>query len=32
MIEKFPMAEIVIPGHGAFRGLELFEHTLELAK
>ena len=27
---RFPKAEIVIPGHGAFGGPELIDHTLEL--
>ena len=27
---KFPEAEIVIPGHGAFGGTELIDHTLNL--
>ena len=30
--EKFPNAKVVIPGHGQFGGLELIDHTLELAK
>lgn len=30
VIEKFPDAETVIPGHGDIGGLELIHHTLEL--
>ena len=29
---KFPNAKVVIPGHGQFGGLELIDHTLNLAK
>jgi metallo-beta-lactamase class B len=32
LINKFPMAKIVIPGHGQFGGPELMTHTKELAK
>lgn len=32
LIQKFPSARIVIPGHGKYGGLELIEHTLELTK
>ncbi len=28
---KYPDAKIVVPGHGAFGGRELLEHTMELA-
>jgi metallo-beta-lactamase class B len=30
LIDKFPKAKIVIPGHGQFGGLELIKHTKEL--
>ena len=30
LLNKFTMAEIVIPGHGKFGGLELIRHTREL--
>ena len=30
VIDKFPSAEIVIPGHGQIGGKELLKHTLEL--
>jgi metallo-beta-lactamase class B len=30
LIDRFPMAKIVIPGHGPFGGLELIKHTKEL--
>lgn len=30
LIEKFPSAKIIIPGHGNYGGLELISHTLEL--
>jgi metallo-beta-lactamase class B len=30
--EKFPKAKIVVPGHGDFGGIELIDHTIELAK
>jgi metallo-beta-lactamase class B len=30
LIDKFPMAKIVIPGHGQFGGIELIRHTKEL--
>jgi metallo-beta-lactamase class B len=29
---KFPKAKIVIPGHGEYGGIELIEHTLEMAQ
>jgi len=32
VLRKFPDAEIVIPGHGAFGGIELVLHTKELLK
>jgi len=32
LINKFPSAKIVIPGHGAFGGFELIRHTKELLK
>lgn len=32
LMEKFPDAKIVIPGHGPFGGLELIQHTLNMAK
>lgn len=32
VIDKFPEAEIVIPGHGQFGGKELLLHTLKLAR
>jgi len=31
LIELFPLAEIVIPGHGKYGGIELIKYTLELA-
>ncbi len=31
LIRKFPMANIVVPGHGQYGGLELLIHTKELA-
>ncbi|MFA9390403.1 MAG: subclass B1 metallo-beta-lactamase [Prolixibacteraceae bacterium] len=31
LLKKFPSARIVIPGHGNYGGLELIQHTLELA-
>ncbi len=31
VIKKFPMARIVVPGHGPFGGLELLIHTKDLA-
>ena len=30
ILQKFPDAKIVIPGHGAFGGIELIRHTKEL--
>ena len=30
LLKKFPNAKIVIPGHGAFGGLELISHTIDL--
>ena len=30
LINKFPLAKIVIPGHGQFGGLDLIKHTREL--
>jgi len=30
LINKFPVAKIVIPGHGQFGGLDLLTHTKEL--
>jgi metallo-beta-lactamase class B len=30
LLKKFPVAKIVIPGHGDFGGLELIRHTLDL--
>jgi metallo-beta-lactamase class B len=32
VINKFPTAKIVIPGHGQIGGIELLRHTIELAK
>ena len=32
VLRKFPEAKIVIPGHGAFGGIELVRHTKELLK
>ncbi|MBN1117734.1 MAG: subclass B1 metallo-beta-lactamase [Bacteroidales bacterium] len=32
VMNKFPTAKIVIPGHGAYGGKELLEHTLKLTK
>jgi len=32
VLQKFPDAKIVIPGHGAFGGIELVRHTKELLK
>jgi metallo-beta-lactamase class B len=32
VMKKFPLAKIVLPGHGEYGGLELIEHTLELTK
>lgn len=32
VIKKFPSAEIIIPGHGAYGGKELLTHTLKLLK
>lgn len=29
---KYPMAEIVVPGHGAFGGIPLLDYTIELFK
>jgi Zn-dependent hydrolases, including glyoxylases len=31
VIRKFPNAKIVVPGHGAWGGVELLKHTYELA-
>lgn len=31
LMGKFPEAAIVIPGHGPFGGLELIQHTINLA-
>lgn len=31
VMKRYPDAKIVIPGHGAFGGRELLEHTIELA-
>jgi metallo-beta-lactamase class B len=31
LIDKYPAARIVIPGHGPFGGIELIKHTKELA-
>ncbi len=30
VLDKFPAAEVVIPGHGASGGMELLQHTLDL--
>ena len=30
LIEEFPTAKFVIPGHGQFGGIELLKHTKEL--
>lgn len=32
VIEKFPNANIIIPGHGSFGGIEVLTHTLKLSK
>lgn len=32
VLEKYPDAEVVIPGHGKWGSIELVEHTLELLK
>jgi metallo-beta-lactamase class B len=32
VINKFPNAKVVIPGHGNFGGIELLTHTLKLSK
>jgi metallo-beta-lactamase class B len=32
LTEKFPKAEIIVPGHGKTGGLELIEHTIQLTK
>jgi metallo-beta-lactamase class B len=32
LLQKFPDAKIVIPGHGAFGGTELITHMKELLK
>lgn len=32
VIDKFPYAKMVIPGHGNFGGIELLTHTLKLSK
>lgn len=32
VIDKFPDAKMVIPGHGNFGGIELLTHTLKLSK
>ena len=32
VMQKFPSAKMVIPGHGEYGGLELIEHTMELTK
>ena len=32
LLQKFPDAKIVIPGHGAFGGTELIKHTKELSE
>ena len=32
VLRKFPDAKIVIPGHGAFGGIELVRHTKKLLK
>lgn len=31
VMDKFPSAQVVIPGHGRFGGFELIKHTLELS-
>jgi metallo-beta-lactamase class B len=31
LFDRFPMAKIVIPGHGQFGGFELIKHTKDLA-
>jgi metallo-beta-lactamase class B len=31
-LDEYPLAEIVIPGHGAYGGRELLKHTLELLR
>ncbi len=30
LLEKFPLAQIVIPGHGKAGGIDLIKHTKEL--
>lgn len=32
ILDKYPDAELVIPGHGKWGGIELIKHTLELLK
>lgn len=32
VLEKYPDADVVIPGHGKWGGIELIKHTLELLK
>ena len=32
VLEKYPDADVVIPGHGKWGGIELLEHTLGLLK
>lgn len=32
VLNKYRQAEIVVPGHGEYGGIELLKHTLELAK
>jgi metallo-beta-lactamase class B len=32
VIDKYPDAQVIIPGHGKWGGIELLDHTLELVK
>lgn len=32
LIERYPNASVVIPGHGEWGGVELLQHTLRLAQ
>jgi len=32
VIDTYPDAEIVIPGHGKYGGIDLLQHTLDLFK
>ncbi len=32
LLDKFPVAEIVIPGHGSYGGIDIIKHTLNLVR